>query len=363
MKRSFASCVHWLIACLAVGSTSGCSQQAGPQDEAIVVVAVGGGEWAEANIEAYAKPFEKETGIKVIAVREDIELSTLKLMHDTGSVEIDVADLGAVQAALANRNGYLQAIDYQRYDVAQLADMPTEVKAPWGVGALYYSLVLGYDATRVGTGEPQTWADFWNVARFPGPRALMNGRLGVGPIEEALLADGVVMEHLYPLDLERAFRKLDAIKPHIIKWWTAGSEAQQLFRDRLVVLGGIFDGRLAALRDSGRPVAFTYNQGKRFLDYWVIPKGAPHGANAQRFVEFATRAANQAAFVQRIAYGPTNLGALRLLPPELAKRLPSHPDNMARQFALNAQWYGEVGPDGVSNLEHVVTRWNAWALE
>lgn len=343
---------------------AGCSDSSAPShQERVVVVAVGGGQWAQANIEAYAIPFEKETGIKVVTVREDIELSTLKLMRETNAVEIDVADLGAVQAAQANRLGYLAAIDYTRYDPAELAQMSDEVKAPWGVGALYYAIVLGYATNRVGNAAPQSWSDVWDVERFAGPRTLMNGRLGVGPLEEALLADGVAVNELYPLDLDRAFRKLDEIKPHVVKWWTVGSEGQQLFRDGLVTLGSMFDGRLATLHDHGQPVAFTYNQGKRFLDYWVIPRGAPHEANAQRFIEFATRARQQAAFVQRIAYGPTNLGALQLVSPELARRLPSHSDNMKQQFALDAGWYAQVGPDGVSNLERVIARWNEWSLD
>ena len=40
------------------------------QDKGKVVVQIGGGDWADANFEAYVAPFEKETGIKVVAVRD-----------------------------------------------------------------------------------------------------------------------------------------------------------------------------------------------------------------------------------------------------------------------------------------------------
>ena len=46
-------------------------------------------------------------------------------------------------------------------------------------------------------------------------------------IEAAFLADGVAPDKLYPLDLDRAFKKLDSIKADII-WWSAGAQSQQL---------------------------------------------------------------------------------------------------------------------------------------
>src|SRR6516165_2101981 len=47
----------------------------------------------------------------------------------------------------------------------------------------------------------------------------------------ALLADGVPRDKLYPLDIDRAFKKLDRIKPHIKVWWREGNQSQQLIRD------------------------------------------------------------------------------------------------------------------------------------
>jgi hypothetical protein len=47
----------------------------------------------------------------------------------------------------------------------------------------------------------------------------------------ALLADGVPADKVCPFDLDRAFKKLDQIKPHIKVWWTQGNQSQQLIRD------------------------------------------------------------------------------------------------------------------------------------
>ena len=50
----------------------------------------------------------------------------------------------------------------------------------------------------------------------------------IDTLEIALMADGVAPKDLYPLDLDRAFRKLDEIKDHIAVWWTGGAQSTQL---------------------------------------------------------------------------------------------------------------------------------------
>jgi putative spermidine/putrescine transport system substrate-binding protein len=328
-------------------------------DSNTLVIMVGGGEWADANIHAYVAPFERETGIRVITVRDDLQLSRLKLMQESGHIDIDVGSLGAVQAMQADHLGYLTSIDYSGFPAAQIEQLPAEARQRWGVGALVYAIVIGFDTRSAGE-RPATWADVWDMHRFPGARSFINGRTGTAPLEEALLADGVPAAELYPLDLDRAFASLDRIKPLVLKWWSAGSEGEQLFRDGQVRVGELYDARLAVLQAAGKPIGFTYEQGKRLMDYWVIPKGAPNAAVAQKFIAFATRAERQAHFAQRIPYGPTNTAAFNLIPTEIGARLASHPDNQRRQFTLNAAWYAAVQADGRTNLDHVIERWNDW---
>ncbi len=53
----------------------------------------------------------------------------------------------------------------------------------------------------------------------------------VSPMMEiALLADGVAPDKLYPIDADRAFKKLDTIKKQSI-FWTTNSQSQQLLVD------------------------------------------------------------------------------------------------------------------------------------
>jgi Spermidine/putrescine-binding periplasmic protein len=102
------------------------------------------------------------------------------------------------------------------------------------------------------------------------------------------------MDKLYPMDVDRAFKSLDKIRPSVTTWWKEGAEGQQLFADKVVTIGDVFNGRIGNLQKKGMPLDIEWNQGKLQLDYWVIPKGAPNQQNAQKFIEFATRAKRRA---------------------------------------------------------------------
>ena len=57
-----------------------------------------------------------------------------------------------------------------------------------GVGAIVYNFILAYDGAKIADG-PKSWADFWDVKKFPGKRAMRQGPKT--NLEIALMADGV----------------------------------------------------------------------------------------------------------------------------------------------------------------------------
>lgn len=202
------------------------------------------------------------------------------------------------------------------------------------------------------------------MSNYPGVRALVSGQYGSeGPWEQALLADGVPADAIYPMDIDRVFASLDKVKPDIRKWWTTGSEIQQMLHDKVVDLAESYDGRATILRDEGSPIEINRNQSLLTWEGWGIPKGSPNRQNAQRFIEFITRDDRQAAFVQLMPYGPANRNAFKLIPRELGRKFASHPDYLASSIQHNPHWYAEMGSDGVTNVERLTRRWNDWVLQ
>lgn len=356
-----ASCSALVVG--AVETINGCGLA---QSTGGLRVLVGGGAYGKAQIEAYVKPFETETGIRVTPITDEAGLAQVELMVTTNSVTVDVLALGQGSAFVASKKGLLDQIDYSIYKQGELQGIVGFAKESFGVGQVIYSLVMVYNTQKFPANgpRPNSWAEFWDVKKFPGVRSLVSGEPGQsGPWEEALLADGVPANVLYPMDINRIFASLDRIKPHIRKWWTTGSEIGQIMRDGAADIMNSFDGRALTLIDQGSPLEINRNQAKLKWDYWVIPKGSPNAGNAQKFIEFATRADRQADFAQRIPYGPSNLDAYKLIPEKVGRRLSSYPDYLSSSIRSDMQWYGQVGPDGLSNVERLRERWNQWILQ
>lgn len=328
-------------------------------------VVVYGGDVAKAYIESYVKPFEAETGIKVTPITDQIGLAQVELMVNAKSVTVDVAPLSQGSTIAAAGKGLLEPIDYSIFKKEELDGLVDFAKHPFGVGQSIFAYLMVYNTEKYppDKARPTTWADFWDVKKFPGVRSLVSGRAGAeGPWEEALLADGVAPDKIYPMDIDRIFASLDKIKPHVRKWWTVGSEIQQIMTDKAADLMQSYSGRAGVVISRGAPLEVTRNQSKLQWDNWVIPKGSPNAQKAQKFIEFATRAERQAAWAQNWPEGPANRNAFKLLPEQIARKLPSHPDYMARSIVVNGQWYAQRGADGKTNSERLRERWNEWIL-
>ncbi|WP_253075737.1 extracellular solute-binding protein [Bradyrhizobium sp. 139] len=214
---------------------------------------VNGGDVGKANIEAYTKPFQAATGVKVSAITDQLTLAKLELMVTTNSISVDVFPMNQGAARVAADKGFLEPIDYSIYKKEELDGLFDFAKQPFGVGMVIYSYLMVYNTERFPANKPRptSWAEFWDVKSFPGVRAVSGRNGSEGPWEEALLADGVSPDKIYPMDIDRVFASLDKIKPHVRKWWTVGSEIQQIMQDKAADLVQSYDGRAGLVVSRG----------------------------------------------------------------------------------------------------------------
>ena len=133
-KIKLAACSGLAAAALVLGLQMADIAQAASGKS--VTVHVGTGDWADANIKAYVKPFEEATGIDVVPVKGWSTYSELKLWQDSNNVEVDVMYMPPSDAVAANQQGWLQKIDYSLYSAEQLDKIKPAAKPPFGVGAL-----------------------------------------------------------------------------------------------------------------------------------------------------------------------------------------------------------------------------------
>lgn len=312
-----------------------------------------GGEWDERVAAAYFTPFTEKSGTPV----QEIPYSTPKVlaMHEAGNMEIDFLLGAGLDTPMLIDKGCVAPIDWSVVDKDALT--PNQLAyGDYAIGGSTLSYVMAYNKRRwPGDDHPKSWADFWDVEKFPGPRSL--GRYTAYPtLEFALLADGVAKEDLYPLDLDRAFASLDRIKPHISSWWETGGQQQQLMEDMEVDLLYVWNGRgTVTIRDNGAPFEFMWNEAayQGEVEAWLAMEGGPNPKATMQILDWVGRAEPQAAFARVMYYGPTNLKAYDLIEPELADILPSSPKNLPPQFAIDWGWWAE-------NFDTAQRRFEEW---
>ena len=307
-----------------------------------------GGTTQDAQAAHWAAPFTEKGGPAVVQ-DGPTDYGKIKAMVEAGAVTWDVVDAEYDWALQAGKAGLLEPLDFAVIDKTKL---DPRFVSDFAVGSFYYSFVLGWNPANFAEAKPATLADLFDTSKFPGKRTFSKWS-APGVIEAALLADGVAPEALYPLDLDRAFKKLDTIKADII-WWEGGAQSQQLLASGEAPIGFFWNGRLSALQADGMDVGISWDQNITAADALVVPKGAKNKDAAMKFIAEATSAEGQAAFAAATGYAPVNLGSADLMDPAIRATLP------------DAQTAVQVNADMAYWAEHrdeIGNRWYAWQAQ
>jgi putative spermidine/putrescine transport system substrate-binding protein len=305
--------------------------------ESSITVASWGGAYQEAESKSFFQPAAQALGI---TIKEDTTngLDDVRLQVAGNAVKWDLVELGSDECARGSKEGLFEKLDYSVIN-ADGVD-PKLVHDDW-VGITYYSVVLIYNTKVFGDNGPKTWKDFWDVEKFPGKRAL--GNFVTETLTVAALADGVPPDKVYPLDLDRAFKSLEKIKPHISAWWNSGGQAMQMVKDGEVDLSSIWNGRASVLVKEGAPVKFTYDQGVFQADCMVIPKGARNKDLAMKALALFLTPDLQANLPLNIANGPVNIKAFDTgkIPADRIPSIVSAPENVKKQVLIDPNYWAD----------------------
>src|SRR5262245_37236099 len=308
-----------------------------------------GGSWTAAEEAAFFKPFTDQTGIRVKTVAP-VSYAKLKAQVQSGNYEWDITAITQAELLRAEREGLVEPVDWTVVKKEKL--FPNAVYAS-GLAYCALGTNLAYRKDKFPQGGPKTWADFWDVKKFPGNRSMLNN--AVRTVQFALVADGVAVDKVFPLDIDRAFRKLDQIKPHIKVWWTQGNQSQQLLRDGEVDLIVMWNARASELQQQGHPVELVWNGATITTTMWGVAKGAPNRKLAWEFLQFAVQPKPQADFANKLFYGPTNPEAFKLIPAEVSRQLPTYPEN--QKVAIKPDTLAEA--DQTAKIQERFTQWLA----
>ena len=312
-----------------------------------ITVVSWGGTYGKAQDRALFTDASNHSGI---AINRESGASMTKtcLQVQSGSVTWDLVVTGSGGAAAAAADGCLEKIDYNVVDVS---DFYPGLYTDYCVGSDVFATVMAWNTDKYGEpgspGAPSSWADFWDVKKFPGTRAYRANNVD-GALEPALMADGVPPEKVYevlatPEGKRRAINKIRELKPHIAVFWGSGAQQAQLMKDAEVDMSTGWNGRFDNAKKDGAKVGYTFNQALLDYDCFAMPKGAPNKEVAMRFLAEVSKPQYQANLPFYITYGPTNRKAYEMTkaPKELIESLPSHPKNVPLMLPVSLDWYAE----------------------
>ncbi|QQO23697.1 ABC transporter substrate-binding protein [Bradyrhizobium diazoefficiens] len=308
-----------------------------------------GGSYQDILVNCVTKPFTEETGIKVnIVPRPD--LAKVRAQQVTGNIDIDVYNPIIEQASYGSKQGFWEKLD------SSILNMEDTVIPPTSDIVVTDTFVAGiaWDPKKFGAGKhPTTFSEYFDLNKFPGRRAFLNR--AEGTLEAALLADGVLPKNMYPLDLDRAFKALDRIKPGVAAWVTANPQTVSLLQTGEIDFSLTFSNRVKATNEpgGGTPLAFSFEQNLFGADSLTISKGTPNKENAMKYIAYYMRPEVLARISELSALVPNSKKALSMLSAETRKWMPdfSNPNNLV----LSGEYWAD-------NLETVSRRFKEWVL-
>jgi len=270
----------------------------------------------------------------------------IKAHLGSGAPGWDIISIGFARCEIASQSDWIQPIDYSIVDRTKL---PEFLVRPNYLGVYTFAYAIAYQKSKYKT-PPRGWADFWDVQKFPGRRSLQAE--GLYSIEAALIADGVAPADVYKVmrtadGIDRAFKKLEQIKPHVAVWWRSAGQATQLLRDGEIDMALFANGRAAALVQDGTDIGFSWEQGFIDIECMMVPKNAPNPKGAMRAINLMLDPMAQARFASMIQYGPAVLDAYKtgLLTPKDTAWMPTAPENIGHLIYADPTWYASSEAD------------------
>lgn len=326
---------------------AGCGGGAAVDEKSLTVV-MWGGDDQQTTVETLVQPWAQQNGV-TISQDSPTDYAKFRAQVESGKVAWGAVEVEPFFAVQACQQGW--AVELDQVDTSAIED---EFVGDCAVPILEYAFTIAYNTeTYSAENHPTTWAEFFDVEQFPGKRGFWKYATGA-MLEAALLADGVPPDELYPLDIDRALRKLDTIKDHIV-FYETGEQQVQLVSSGEVPLIQAWNGRIFEAAQAGRPVANEWNEHFLSYDQLVIPAGYPNADLAQQWLDwFLNHPEAQADYANASAYAPVNAAAMEHVEPDVAEELPTHPDNEKKRAAVIDYGYWADHYDEVTN------RLNEW---
>jgi putative spermidine/putrescine transport system substrate-binding protein len=291
------------------------------------------GPYMRSQMLGFVRPYEEKIGARVNVVSYNGGIREIRDQVESANVTWDVVDLTQADSLRACEEGLLERIDDIELPAgsdgsAAEDDFVEGALNPCGVGVIVWATAFAYSKDAYDSTQPSSIADFFDTRKFPGARAIRNDPTVI--MEWALMADGVKREDVYSAleteeGVERALKKMDAIKPGLQLWQT-GREPIRFLNAGEAAMSMVWatTGAVAS-KEPGANFEMIWDGRVIELDLFGIPKGSLYKEEALDFIRFASSSESLAKMVSYLPNGPTRQSSLALLPDDILTQIPNGP--------------------------------------
>lgn len=284
-RRTFLGSVGLGVTRLAVPATP-CSILLGPSaraTETILNFVSYGGSYGDAVKKYLVDPFERDIEIPV-SLGVNATLAGLKVQVASGQLQWDLVELAGGEFVAGLKQNLFEPLDFKVIDTSKV---PAFARHDFGIEYALFLSGIGYDRQKIRDADaPGTWADVWDTTRYHGLRTFSEHISDTPTLEAALLADGVPMDKLYPLDVDRAFNSFKKLGKRNVVWYKTNQDPVNFLQQGEGPLAEIAGGRVALANAQGANLSFVYNQMQLSGDYLVVPRGAKNKEAAFRLINY-----------------------------------------------------------------------------
>jgi putative spermidine/putrescine transport system substrate-binding protein len=305
--------------------------------------------------EFFFKPFAKSKNIPFL---EDVYLGgwgEFQAMKDTGQVPWDVVQVESSELMRGCEEGVLAPIDWSQ--IPDRDDLLPKAISDCGVGMTIWAACIVFNTEKIEK-IPTKLTDFWDLQTWPGKRGMRQGpKIN---LEMALMADGVPPGEIYetlatPEGVDRAFKKLDEIKP-MLQTWKSGAQAVDRIMSGDVIMSTSYNARVARARNEGMSIDLIWDGAVYAVDSWAVLAGSPHMDLANEFLRFFVASDKHYDMMILNQNTPPFKKTIARMDNEMLKVRPLK-DNVRTALFMGTE-------EGVSfwldNQDALTQRWNAW---
>jgi len=318
-----------------------------------ITIGLWGGAFSDNVQKAYIVPFEADTHAKVIVQEYGSDVTAMvkaQVQQNTPGFDL-ISGVGILdQVAVMRDASVIQKLDWSK--IPNSGDLTDNAKYDYAMGQYVISTNFVYNSKAYPNGGPDDAQKWYDVNTYPGPRALINFS-PTGVLEQALIADGVAVKDLYPLDVDRAFKMLDKVKPSIVKWWGSGAEIFDSLTSEESSSGVFWIAHAYRAQTAGAPVVVSMKDMFLIVDCWAIPTNAQNLDVVYAFLNYTIDGQRSANYTRLMGYAPVVKSALNYLTDAEQQKLATYPANEAQGFWANVDYWQK-------NFATISERYLAW---